>query len=156
MSEFNPLVERVDALLKRHQQQTAEVVSDSSAKDLAAPAVDAQSIYAEFPTTAADPAPVSADDDVPVLTEIVDPAAKSVPTFDHAALGVEIETAVLEKLLVELDRALEQRLGRTIADQLEQLMDSLRAELSISVRQMVREAVAASVARELAERARRP
>lgn len=156
MSEFNPLVERVDALLKRHQQQTAEVMSGSSAQDHAVPVVDAQSAHAQSPTTAADPAPVSADDDFPVLTEIVDPAAKPVQTFDHAVLSVEIETAVLEKLLVELDRALEQRLGRSIADLLEQLMDSLRAELSISVRQMVREAVAASVARELAERARRP
>lgn len=156
MSEINPLVERVDALLKRHQQQTAEVVSDSSVQDRAASAVDAQSAYAEFPTSAADPAPVSADDDVPVLTEVVDPAAQSAPTFDHAALGVEIETAVLERLLVALDRELEQRLGRTIADLLEQVMHGLRADLSVSVRQMVREAVAASVARELAERARRP
>ena len=156
MSEFNPLVERVDALLKRHQQQTAEAVSGYSAQGRAAPAVDAQSAYAEFPTTAADPAPVRGDDDVPVLTEIVDPATPSAPTLDHAALGVEIETAVLERLQVELDRALEQRLGRTIADLLEQVMHGLRAELSVSVHQMVREAVAASVARELAERARRP
>ncbi len=162
MSEFNPLVERVDALLKRHQQQAAGIAPAAGAQDYAVPVLDTGKEPKNAPTPPPDapaaPPPVGGDEDIPVLTEIVDPA--SMPAADqdlgHAALGAQIEAAVLEKLLAELDRALDQRLGRTIADLLEQVLHGLRAELSVSVRQMVREAVATSVAREIAERARHP
>ena len=101
-------------------------------------------------------APAESEDDFPVLTDIVDPSETTPQTkgFDAEAFAATIEAAVLEMLLVELDRALEQRLGRTISDLLEQVLHGLRAELSVSVRQMVREAVSKSVAKELAERAR--
>lgn len=138
MSEFNPLVERVDALLKRHQQRQQDIAQAPAELVAAAP-----------------PAQV-ADDDIPVLTEIIDP--QSIPAPSAAQYGKEfvagIEGAVLEKLLAELDRSLELRLNRTIGDLLEQVLDGLRAELSSSVREMVREAVATAVAKEIAERER--
>jgi len=75
MSERDPnaLVERVDALLKRHQ----------------------------------DAAP-GGDDDVPVLTEIVEPGAAE-------ALAFELERAVLQRLEAELQPALAAALRAAVA-----------------------------------------
>jgi hypothetical protein len=76
--------------------------------------------------------------EVPVLTEVVDDAgAARRPALDERALEVlarELERAVLERLGPELDRVIEE----------------MRAKLAVDARQMVREAVAASVARALA------
>jgi hypothetical protein len=71
--DANPLVERVDALLRRHQ----------------------------------DAAP-GGDDDVPVLTEIVEPGAAE-------ALAFELERAVLQRLEAELQPALAAALRAAVA-----------------------------------------
>ncbi len=80
--------------------------------------------------------------DVPVLTQVVaDQPESHPPAVDAAALEVlarELERAVLERLVPEFDRVIGQAL------------DGVRAQLTISVTQMVREAVAASVAQALA------
>jgi hypothetical protein len=76
-------------------------------------------------------------DDVPVLTEVVseEPAARrALDPIALEALARELERAVLERLGPEIDRALE----------------VARAELRTSVSEIVREAVAASVAQALA------
>ena len=73
---------------------------------------------------------------VPVLTEIVADARRSRPAVDAAAaeaLARELERAVLARLAPEIDR----------------IINGVRAELTASVAQMVREAVATSVARAL-------
>ena len=96
--DFNPLVQRVDALLRRHQEQAQK-----------------------------------AEEDVPVLTEIVDPEAAARPTPVTPAtqeLLNAIEAAVLERLWPELDRILERQL------------QELRAEMAASFRQAVRHAIA--------------
>jgi hypothetical protein len=80
--------------------------------------------------------------DVPVLTQIVeDESGLRPPAFDGAAfeaLARQLEQAVLEQLGAEIDRVSAQAL------------DALRAELTASVTHLVREAVAASVAKALA------
>jgi hypothetical protein len=79
--------------------------------------------------------------EVPVLTQIADEDAPRPPAVDAAALEAlsrELERAVLERLRPEIDRVIAQAL------------DGVRAELAVSVTQMVREAVAASVAHALA------
>jgi len=80
--------------------------------------------------------------DVPVLTQVVEDAPDlQPPAVDAAALEVlarELERAVLERLGPEFDRVIGQAL------------DGVRAQLTVSVTQMVREAVAASVAQALA------
>jgi hypothetical protein len=142
--EINPLVQRVDALLKRHQEQ-----------------VHAQHAPPAAPAPASPAPPPPAEDDFPVLTEVVDPelalqpAAVSAPAApaDPAQIAALLETAVLDKLLPELERTLDQRLARNISELLEQVLHGLRAELSVSVRRMVRDAVSVAVARELAARA---
>lgn len=100
VSDANPLVERVDALMKRHQA--------------AAPA----------------------GEDLPVLTEVVDPSAAAGP----AAL----DAAAVEALSRELERAVLQRLENELQPALAALGEALRAAL--------RETVAVAVARELQAR----
>jgi hypothetical protein len=91
---------------------------------------------------------------VPVLTEIVDAeAGMRSPGVSAAALeslARELERAVLERLGPEVDRVIEERLARTLSTVLGLALDTVRAELTVSVTQMVREAVAASVAHALA------
>ena len=115
--EPNPLVDRVDALLRRHHDAGA------------------------------------ADPDVPVLTEVVDelPAPRrEMHLAALEALADELERAVLERLRPEVDRVIEEKLARTLSSVLGESVDGMRAELKHSVTQMVREAVAASVASALA------
>ncbi len=91
--------------------------------------------------------------DVPVLTEMVADERAPRRAMDAAALEAlarELERAVLERLGPEIDRVIEERLGRTLNTVLGQALASARAELTVSVTQMVREAVAASVAHALA------
>ena len=117
--EPNPLVERVDALLRR-----------------------------------ADGTPRT-EPDVPVLTEVIDEEARRpAPAFDAAALEAlahELERAVLERLGPEVERVIEEKIARTLSGVLGQALDGVRAELTVSVIQMVREAVAASVAHALGQ-----
>ena len=117
--DFNPLVQRVAALLRRHQETRKP------------------------------------QDDVPVLTEIVDPAAaRPARAVDRAAveaLAEELENAVLLRLAPELDRVFEERLAGTLSSMLEQVLNGMRAELAASVHRMVREAIAVSIAQTLGE-----
>ena len=101
MSDPNPLVQRVDALLRRHQEASQR-----------------------------------GGDDLPVLTEIVDPAKPA----GQAAL----DAAAVEALSRELERAVLARLENELQRTLATLGDALRAAL--------REAVAGAVARELQAR----
>jgi len=117
--EPNPLVERVDALLRR-----------------------------------AESAPRT-EPDVPVLTEIIDEEApRPARAFDAAALETlahELERAVLARLGPEVERVIEEKIARTLSGVLGQALEGVRAELTVSVIQMVREAVAASVAHALGQ-----
>jgi hypothetical protein len=91
--------------------------------------------------------------EVPVLTEVVSEESAPRRAVDHAALEAlahELERAVLERLGPEIDRLIEERLARTLSSVLGQELDGVRTQLTVSVSQMVREAVAASVARALA------
>jgi hypothetical protein len=80
-------------------------------------------------------------DGVPVLTQIVEDRAVAPPTAadaggaDADALADQLERALLERLGPEVDRVTARAL------------DKVRAELATSVLQMVRDAVAASLAR---------
>ncbi|MGD9953082.1 MAG: hypothetical protein AB7S87_10930 [Burkholderiales bacterium] len=95
-SEGNPLVERVDALLRRHK--SAE----------------------------------GGGDDLPVLTEIVEPGAAVRDVAAVQELARELERAVLARLEGELETAL--------------------ADLGGALRRALRESVAGAVARELESR----
>lgn len=113
MTEHNPLVARVDALLARHRES---------------------------------------EDEVPVLTEMVEPAEPDLDAERLELLAAQVERAVLERLLAELDPVLEQRLAPTLAELLEQALRGLRDELAASVHELVRGAVADALERELALR----
>jgi hypothetical protein len=118
----NPLVDRVDALLQKHEKSMPH--------------------YGE------------GEGEVPVLTEVVDDGAAPPLTFDAAALEAlarELERAVLERLGPEVDRVIEEKIARTLNEVLGQALDGVRGDLTVSVTQMVREAVAASVAHALGQ-----
>src|SRR5215213_5805122 len=90
---------------------------------------------------------------VPVLTEIVADARRPRHSVDAAALEAlarELERAVLSRLAPEVDRVIEEKLARTLSNVLGQALEGVRAELTLSVTQMVRDAVQASVAQALA------
>ena len=90
--------------------------------------------------------------DVPVLTEMVSEERQPRKAVDAAALEAlarELERAVMSRLGPEVERVIEEKLGRTLNTVLGQALDGVRAELTVSVTQMVREAVAASVAHAL-------
>lgn len=75
-------------------------------------------------------------DGVPVLTQIVEePPPAPATVADADALADQLERALLERLGPEVDRVTARAL------------DKVRAELATSVLQMVRDAVAASLAR---------
>lgn len=96
---------------------------------------------------------MSDEENPPVLTEIVDDARAPRRAVDAAALEAlarALERAVLERLGPEIDRVIQEKLTRTLNHVLGQALDGVRAELTVSVTQMVREAVAASVAHALA------
>ena len=80
--------------------------------------------------------------DVPVLTQVVDDERDSYPPA--------VDGAVLEVLARELERAVLERLGPEFDRVIGHALEGVRAQLTISVTQMVREAVAASVAQALA------
>ena len=130
MSEIDPLVQRIDALLRRHQNDAPE-----------------------------ERAPVpGGEEDIPVLTEVVDPSEAvalhpQTGELRSAQLAAQLERAVLQRLLAELDQTLDRRLARSLGELFEQMQHSLRAELAVRMREMVREAVAAAVRRELATHA---
>ena len=86
--------------------------------------------------------PSRAKGEVPVLTEIV---------ADERAPRQAVDNAALEALAQELERAVLARLGPEVERVVGQALDGVRAELTVSVTQMVREAVAASVAQALAK-----
>jgi len=84
---------------------------------------------------------MSDDPHVPVLTDVVSEERAPRRAVDNAALEAlarELERAVLERMAPELERIV----GDALA--------GARSELKDSITQMVREAVAASVARALA------
>jgi len=91
--------------------------------------------------------------EVPVLTEVVSDERAPRRMVDPAALEAlarELERAVLERLGPEVHRVIEEKIAHKLNIVLGQALDSVRADLTISVIQMVREAVAASVAHALA------
>ncbi len=94
---------------------------------------------------------------VPVLTQVVESelngrALQGVDPAAIEALAHILERAVLERLGPEVDRLVEERVAKALTKVLEQALAGLRQDLTVSVTQMVREAVAASVARALSQR----
>jgi hypothetical protein len=77
-------------------------------------------------------------DEVPVLTQVVEEA----PSAPAPALG----DAGLDELALQLEHALLQRLGPEVERVTARALDKVRAELTVSVLRMVREAVLQALA----------
>jgi len=91
-----------------------------------------------------------ADADVPVLTEVVDdlPVAPATP-LAAAAPATHVDESTLDALADQLEQALLERLGPEIDRATARALNAVRAELTVSVMRIVREAVAAAVAQAL-------
>jgi hypothetical protein len=115
------LIGRTDALLKKHRPRTNPKFAGTPVQNL----------------------------DIPVLTEVVDhaPAEVSPPSLDELAQRLQAE--VLRSLQPQIDTLLDARLAQTLADLLEQVRHGMEAELKVSLRAMVRDAVAAAIDREI-------
>ena len=99
--------------------------------------------------------------DIPVLTEIVEPGAVRPPAASAAtgdespaatdieALALRLHEDVLRSLQPQIESLLDARLAQTLADLLEQVLRGMEAELKVSLRAMVRDAVAAAIDREI-------
>lgn len=85
--------------------------------------------------------PAQPDTELPVLTEIFE---------DERAPRRAVDGAALEALARELERAVLERVAPELERIVGQALEGAHAELKRSVTQMVREAVAASVAQALA------
>ena len=97
--------------------------------------------------------PAAAPRDVPVLTEVVDEEQARRPAVDPEALEAlagELERAVMARLGPEVDRVIQEKLSRVLNGLVGKSVEGVRYELTQSVTQMVREAVAVSVSRALA------
>ena len=120
------------------------------------------------------------DDGIPVLTEVVVPdALPAPPPGEHPhlestqrlyspaqpeppaesapdpeawldELALRVQSRVLAGLTMRIDPIVEQRLRESLTDLLEQVLAGMTAELKITARNIVRDAVAQAVAAELA------
>ena len=105
-------------------------------------------------------------DDLPVLTEVVDdgliqpaislsvvphgPSGVLVqPAADADAIAERVRQATLERVPSQVEEVLGQRMNAEIGRLIEQIATGMTAELKITVREMVREAVADVVDSEL-------
>jgi hypothetical protein len=125
------LIGRTDALLKKHRPR---------------------------PSFAGSPAP---GPEIPVLTDVVEPGASpragpaadagtaEPAAIDLEALALRLHEDVLRGLQPQIESLLDARLAQTLADLLEQVLHGMEAELKLSLRAMVRDAVAAAIDREI-------
>ena len=119
------------------------------------------------------------DDGIPVLTDVVTPEAHlALPAADDPhlertqrlytlaqpeepvamidpdawldELSLRVQSRVLAGLTMRIDPIVEQRLRESLTDLLEQVLAGMTAELKVTARNIVRDAVAQAVAAELA------
>jgi hypothetical protein len=118
--EGEALIGRTDALLKKHRTRPKPKTTGAPVENL----------------------------DIPVLTEVVETARAEAPTSVDE-LAQRLHQDVLKSLQPQIESLLDARLAQTLADLLEQVLHGMEAELKISLRAMVRDAVAAAIDREV-------
>jgi hypothetical protein len=86
--------------------------------------------------------------DIPVLTEVVEAPAEDAATGTDE-LVQRLQAEVLRNLQPQIESLLDARLAQTLASLLEQVRHGMEAELKVSLRATVRDAVAAAIDREI-------
>jgi hypothetical protein len=84
----------------------------------------------------------------PTLSEFPDPPG-TLSTQSYEELAGRVHAAVLEGLLARIEPMVEARLKESIADLLEKVLANMTAELRVSARNIVRDAVARGVVDEI-------
>lgn len=136
----DPLLDKMDALLKKHQ----------GSAEATAPAKPAP----VSPASAAAPPPLPEDAWLPVLTDVVavgEPAVPAPAPAMEAAPAVAAPAAldpmalveqVMEELEPRLTSLLRDRLATEVRNSLDDSLSTLLAQMDVHIREIVREAVA--------------
>lgn len=116
------------------------------------------------PTTSVAPAPPPLDTAIPPVSsgsvaaasmpEAPAPASASGAAYSDVeieALSLRVHSRVLAGLMTRIDPVVDQRLRESLTDLLEQVLAGMTAELKVTARRIVRDAVAQAVAAELAQ-----
>lgn len=133
MIEADDLLGKADALMARHH-----------------PGRSAATPYGEIPVLdeVVDFPPQS--DDLPLLTELVPPAALERKQTD--ALAASIRATLLEELQPRIDALIEERLKDGLAPLVEKMFEDLRGELQRIARETLEDATRTAVEQELKRR----
>lgn len=121
MSDSDPLVSRIDALVKRRRSFVARTGAPPAAD---APASDAKQLAAT-------------DEDVPMLTEVIDLAEASSPE-DVAPVPLE---PLIQALAADLAHALEYRLQADLPGVVDAALDRLSADLRAGMARVAESAI---------------
>lgn len=130
MAEPDDLLGKADALMARHHPGRAPAVR-----------------YAEIPVLDEVVDLAAENDDLPLLTETVVPAAPSEAQLE--ALAQDIRAALLERLQPEIDALIEQGLRDRLSPLVAKLFEDLRGELQQMAREVLGEAIHAAVEQEM-------
>jgi hypothetical protein len=87
--------------------------------------------------------------DIPVLTEVVEATPAEAAASSTDELMQRLQAEVLRNLQPQIESLLDARLAQTLASLLEQVRHGMEAELKVSLRATVRDAVAAAIDREI-------
>lgn len=126
----DPLLDKMDALLKKHQGAT-----------------DAPSHTAAQPLAAGTPPPLPEDAWLPVLTDVVAVGEPSAPAPTAAAAPTAtvnpemLVTQIMGELEPRLSSLLRDRLLTEIRNSLDDNLSALLAQMDVHIREIVREAV---------------
>jgi hypothetical protein len=133
MAEPEDLLGKADALMARHR-----------------PGRTPSEPYAEIPLLDEVVDLPAEIDDLPVLTELAEPAP-----FDEEqleALAASIRASLLAALQPGIDQLIEERLKEALAPRVERVFDDLRGDLQLIAREILSDAINATVEQELDRR----
>jgi len=133
MAEPEELLGRADALMARHR-----------------PARPGAQPYAEIPVLDEVVELPRENDDLPLLTELVEPASPDAAQTESLAAG--IRASLLAVLQPEIDAVIEKRLADGLTPLVEKMLHQLRGDLQSIAREVLVNAIHAAVEQELGRR----
>lgn len=98
------------------------------------------------------------DANIPVLTEVIDPALmfsevaqQNISTEEWQALEQTLRENVLRQVLTRIDFVLEHRVRDSLADVLQTAVEDLAAEIRLGLHRTLEEVIARAVSQEIAK-----
>ena len=126
-----------------HLEKTQNLQVISAPLAVPSPACAATQAHFDAPVS-----PVSAG--YATASGVVPPSNAAHSDTEMDALSLRVQSRVLAGLMTRIDPVVDQRLRESLTDLLEQVLAGMTAELKVTARRIVRDAVAQAVAAELA------